>query len=139
MKDLLMWILVLILLFLMAIYLMSRLSESQTNQIYARAHLVEAKSDANASWMSHALPYFLTAAVIIVASFAVVISLIVLVTGGLAIFGILEYFRNCREVDARAYEQKRLNRPIVIQFVGTSRRQVYKKLGAYDDSFIIDG
>lgn len=143
MKDLLSWLILFVMLVIMGIYLLGKLSDSQTNQIYARAHLVEVKSDANASWLTHVLPYFLTTttvvSVVVVSVFAVVITLTVLVTGGLAIFGMLEYFGLRREAMARSAEQKQLGRPIIIQFVGTPR-QVYKKLGADSDrSFIIDG
>jgi len=92
MSKVLPWLALLALIVLISIYLLGKLADARTDQFYARAHLVEAKSDARTDYINSMMPIVYMATVVVVVVGAAVIVIALLIGGGLGLFTILRYF-----------------------------------------------
>ena len=124
MKQFLLWVLLILLVLGMLIYLMGKLSDSRTNQIYARAHLTEVKSDARLDFMGASMPYVVMVGITAVAAVAVTLVIALIVAGGVATLTIM-----------RHYDTVKAQTPsvMILQIQGGSRREAYRMLWMLSD------
>ncbi len=145
MKQFFLWLLILIMLVALLIYAMGKLNDSLTDQIFARAHLVEVKSDARTDYINSMMPLVTMILGIAVIAGMVVIIILIVVVGVLAGLALMKYLMHYQQTQA-ALAQTALPAPaqsanatiILHVHVEGSRRQAYKKLSK-ETAFIIDG
>lgn len=106
-------IVLLALIALISFYLLGKLSEARTDQFYARAHLVEVKSDARSDYINSMMPVLYMTTVVVVVAGATVIVIGLIVGGVLGLFAILRYF----EV------RERLGTPVTLVQISSGREQ----------------
>ncbi len=119
MSKLFQWIFVFAMVIVFLIYGLGKLSDSRTNQMYARAHLVEAKSDARLDFMGASMPYVVMILGTLGIGAAVVLTLVIIVAGAVAVMAI-----------TRHYDAIKAQGPpvMILQIQGGSPREVYKML-----------
>ncbi len=86
------WLILIALIVLMSIYLLGELSKARTDQFYARAHLVEAKSEAQTAYINSMMPAFHIIAIVSVIAGAAIIIIALIIGAGLGLFAVLRYF-----------------------------------------------
>lgn len=142
MKQFFMWSLILIMLVVLLIYSMGKLTDARTDQIFARAHLVEVKSDARTDYINSMMPLVTMLLSIAVVASMVVVIIAIIVVGCLAGLALMKYLFHHQQTQA-ALVQPALPAPTTIVVhvhmgEGASLRQTYKKLSK-ETAFIIDG
>lgn len=121
MNDLLKWIVLFALLVLMAYYLLTKLTDSRTSQMYARAHLTEVKSDARLDFMGASMPYVVMVLGIVGIGAAVAISLAIIVGGAVGVIAIMKHYDAIKSQGPPV---------MILQIQGGSHRDVYKMIEA---------
>lgn len=119
MNKVLPWLVLLALIVITVIYLLGKLSESRTDQFYARAHLVEAKSDARQDYINTMMPILYMVTIVVVMAGATV-TVIALIIGG--VLGL-------RHFESR--DRPGLDPPITLVQIGSGQKQkIYQMISA---------
>lgn len=113
------WLISLALIILIAIYLLGKFTEARTDQFYARAHLVEAKSEAQTAYINSMMPILYMTTIVVVVAGATVIVIGLIVGGGLGLVATLRYF----EV------RERLGAPVTLVQISSGGEQ--QRAGVY--------
>lgn len=124
------------------VYAMGKLTDAQTDRLYARAHLVEVKSDARTDYINSMMPLVTMLLGIAVVAGMVIVIVAIIVVGVLAGLALMKYLFFRQQTQA-ALAQPALPAPTTIVVhvhmgEGASLRQTYKKLSK-ETAFIIDG
>ena len=127
---------------ILLVYAMGKLTDARTDQIFARANLVEVKSGARTDYINAMMPLVTMLLGIAVVAAMVVVIIAIIVVGCLAGLALMKYLFHHQQTQA-ALAQPVLPAPaqptivLHVHFEG-SRRQAYKKLSE-ESAFIIEG
>ena len=128
MKDFLAWLIVIIAAITLLIYITGEAADKQTTRLYARAHIIETKSEARQDLLAGLMPYVVVSVSIIGGTIAV----IALTIFGIAIINrptpphppppkrIIETYHETRHTETRTI--------LILQPGQHSRREIYKLL-----------
>lgn len=118
MKIFLQWILVFILVSILFLYVSGRVTDKQTNRLYARAHLSEVQNEGRKDLMAGLMPY-------VVISVSLIAGVIVVIALTFGLISITALWINRQQQQTQRIENRTL---LILQPGDHSRREILKLL-----------